>query len=689
MNEKNFYKLIDLLPDIIYKLDEDGNFKYINENITKLGYEPEELLGKHFSTIIHPEDIDNIQNGLFLDPEEESSVTKNPSAKSAREGTCNEKVTRNFNLRLIPKSYRKPDSALKKNTYYGEVFATGIYDMKEIDRGTRFSGTMGIIRDITRQIRSENAVVHSETHYRNLIENSSELITIISADGTILFLSPSALRILGYDPYDLIGNNFFDYIHNDDRENITYRLFNNLNRKNSVIKFECRFLNSKNRWIVLEVQGKKIVNNEDELMCFVFNSRDITALKIAEDQLKKERKNSKKSEKLINAMLANISHDVRTPMQSILGYSELLMDSDLSDIQKKYLQYIISSGNSLLTFINSIIYLSKIESDCIETRVLPFSIELLLNRVKERAEKLLSQKTGDVVLRISIADNIERNILGDAEKIEMVLNILMENAVKYTEKGFIEFGVYLDTDNMAEFYVRDTGIGIAEEYYEEIYEPFKKLNFNLTSDNRGMGLGLTISKKLVALMEGELKLHSNTDESHGSTFYFKVPYKPVHSSDAVDEKSIIDEIRWSSDKILLVDDNIINRKLTKIILEKMGYAVEAAGDGREAISKFKSDKSIGLILMDIDMPVLDGYGATKLIRKIERNYGRDKSIPIIALSAYSMKDEIDLCLSGGCNEFIVKPVTGNELKRVIGKYMAPRISSGKDPDRLPYNINSV
>ena len=246
------------------------------------------------------------------------------------------------------------------------------------------------------------------------------------------------------------------------------------------------------------------------------------------------------------------------------------------------------------------------------------------------------------------------------------MNNLMSNAVKFIDTGFIEYGVSLKDENTLEFYVRDTGIGIDEDKQDKIFRAFHQADVSHTRKYGGTGLGLTISKKLVELMSGEIKLTSNVGSRHGSTFYFTIPYEPTEvkeSNNIVKAKVIKNKKNYT---VLIAEDDISNQKVAKNILERSGYSVVLSNDGKEAVSLYKSDTSIDLILMDIQMPVLDGHEATKVIRNIEKQEQKER-IPIIALTAYAMVGDREKCLASGMDDYISKPLKANELLGSIKK----------------------
>ena len=264
-----------------------------------------------------------------------------------------------------------------------------------------------------------------------------------------------------------------------------------------------------------------------------------------------------------------------------------------------------------------------------------------------------------------IDDSIADQVYLDSSRLQQVLNNLLGNAVKFTNKGEIRFGVVLKDEATLEFFVKDSGIGINEKNHTKIFEMFGQADASSTREHGGSGLGLTISKKLVELMEGKIWVESTV--GMGSTFFFTLPYKPLSTTN-VKKSNQIQKLEVVKNKLLLVEDNLINQRLTKLILEKAGYEVLTANNGQEAVDYFKKDLEIKLIIMDIQMPVLDGLAATQVIRfhEVEQKL---KKTPIIALTAHAMKGDKEKCIEAGCDNYLSKPIMIDVLVDTIKKYV--------------------
>lgn len=364
--------------------------------------------------------------------------------------------------------------------------------------------------------------------------------------------------------------------------------------------------------------------------------------------------------------IANMSHEIRTPLYSIVGYAELMNDTNLSPSMNEFITGIKESSNLLISLINNVLEHSKIESGQIEIEDTPLSIHELVQNVNMTGETLI-QKCGKALkLIISVEKNISSFIRGDQTRILQVMNNLLSNAIKFTKIGAIELSISLTDHSMLKFSVKDNGIGIPPEKHDIIFEYFQQADADIKNKYGGTGIGLSISKKLVELMLGKITVTSET--GHGSLFSFTIPYRPVEvKQDDITRKKR--ETKKSTNyKILLVDDNKTNQSITRRILEKNGYSVVLASNGSEAINTYIIEPAISLILMDIRMPLMDGYEATKQIRAIEKNESRDK-MPIIAMTANAFKKEKDQCIASGCDDIITKPIDLNYLFELLEKFI--------------------
>lgn len=372
-----------------------------------------------------------------------------------------------------------------------------------------------------------------------------------------------------------------------------------------------------------------------------------------------------------SSFLANMSHEIRTPLNGIIGMADLaLMDENNTESQTERLNDIKQSGESLLDIINEILDISKIEANKLVLEKIEFNTRDLIKKI----EKLLSVKTfrKELEFTTNISSDMPDILIGDPLRIRQILINLAGNAIKFTNKGSVSINVKLlkkEKNNLKiEFSVEDTGIGISKEKIAYLFESYSQAEKSTTRKHGGTGLGLTISKKLVEMMDGTIEVESEIGK--GSKFYFIIELKQGKALKATDKSSIKNpetEKKETSSKqlsILIVEDQLINRKIIFQLLKRKGHKITSAENGKIALEKAKSEK-FDMIFMDIQMPEMDGLEATKLIRKFEKD--NKTHTPIIAMTAHAMKGDKEVCLAAGMNHYITKPINPAELYSVIEK----------------------
>jgi signal transduction histidine kinase/CheY-like chemotaxis protein/predicted hydrocarbon binding protein len=385
--------------------------------------------------------------------------------------------------------------------------------------------------------------------------------------------------------------------------------------------------------------------------------------KKVEEEMRNARRKAEESDKAKSEFLANMSHEIRTPLNAIIGYVDLMLRDSISSEHRNYLETLKDSGTLLLNLINDILDLSKIEAGQLVMENVPCSLKELFSNAENTLRGLISRSGNKIDVKCTLPSEISSDVYTDPIRLQQTLYNLLSNAVKFTNEGSIELGLRILDLSTLEFYVRDTGIGVGKGDEKKIFEMFHQADTSSTRKRGGSGLGLTISKRLTEMMGGSIGVRS---QGKGSEFYFTIPYKPV-----IFPNPSVSQIPKEKEKkglLLLVEDNIINQRLTKLILEKAGYAVVTANNGAEAVEVCNSNQDIRLVIMDIQMPVLDGLSATKIIREQELK-NRYKRIPIIALTAHAMKGDKEKCLDAGCDNYLSKPIMIDVLMNTIKKYI--------------------
>jgi signal transduction histidine kinase len=363
-----------------------------------------------------------------------------------------------------------------------------------------------------------------------------------------------------------------------------------------------------------------------------------------------------------SAFLSNMSHEIRSPMNSILGFTDLLTESDLPrEVRLKYLSYISSSGNSLLNLINDIIYNAKIEAGVLSIEPEEFDLNSLLREIEDKMNLEKSNKNKDSInLELILPENGDMKIIADPERLRQIIINLLTNAIKFTLEGFVTFGYLIEHNEWLKFYVKDTGIGIHPDKIDTIFERFGQVDDERIKNSKGTGLGLSISKNLVELMGGKIWVESEPDK--GSTFYFTIPFNPAQikkDTRQTTEKSTKEVHGISSDTLILIaEDEEFNWIFLQQVLEHTGAKLIWMKNGKEAVDYIARGEKTDLVLMDIKMPEMDGIEATQQIKKIK------PGIPVIAQTAFALSEDEKKFRAQGFDDYITKPI---DIKLLLEK----------------------
>ena len=416
-----------------------------------------------------------------------------------------------------------------------------------------------------------------------------------------------------------------------------------------------------------------IVTRANRKLQVEIDKRRKTERRLNEAKISAERakETAEKANKAKDEFLANMSHEIRTPMNAVLGMSQLLVETPLNNQQKEYIETLNTSAESLLNLINDILDLSKVEAGKLELENIPFSLNKVVNNIVKQTEVKLAEKPVDI--RINFAKDIPSILIGDGLRVGQILLNISGNAAKFTAEGYIDIKVHIksvDEKSMVlQFEVKDTGIGMTANQLKKLFQTYSQADSSTTREYGGTGLGLAISKNLVALMGGEIWVESEFGE--GSVFYFTCELNV--SSEKIDQSAqnlirgsvkphYLDKLK--NKNILLVDDNPVNLMVAKKMLTNSGMNVVTAANGLESIEKLQ-ENDIDAVFMDVQMPVMDGYDATKTIRQNIKY----KDLPIIALSANAMEKDIKKGLEVGMNAHLAKPVKIEQMLEVLDKYI--------------------
>ncbi|MBI9042771.1 response regulator [Lutibacter sp.] len=512
------------------------------------------------------------------------------------------------------------------------------------------------------QRKNAQKLLHTSEKNLQTLSKSTAASIIIYHKKNVIYANPAASKLTGYSNKELLKMHVRDLVQPKFVDFITENNPNNPNQLTKHFEYEISILkkNNKEKWIDV----KTGVIEWDGMECGIISAFDITKRKKVEKQLIKAKENAENSERLKSAFLANMSHEIRTPMNGILGFTELLKTPDLPiKKQQKFIDVIEKSGERLLNLINNIVDISKIESNLMKTLIVDVNINEQLDYLYTFFKPEAAAKGIALSYKKGLANDVA-TIITDREKLYAILLNLIKNAVKYTKSGTIEFGYYLNLNTIPlsiEFFVKDTGIGVPKNRQKAIFERFIQADIEDTNALQGAGLGLSISKAYIKMLGGKIWIESAINS--GSTFYFTLPYLQYTNPES---KQIVTEQKIPSKKLhlktLIVEDDKTSKTLVTTFLKPISNTILTASNGIEAVEICKKNTDIDLILMDIKMPILNGFGATAQIRAFNKN------VIIIAQTAYSLEGDREKALKAGCNNYISKPINKNELLELIHTY---------------------
>jgi PAS domain S-box-containing protein len=541
------------------------------------------------------------------------------------------------------------------------VIANAIHMLDEADAVRGYIGTMV---DITELKDAQEKISESEKLYRLLSTNAKDLMVLHKADqmATRIYVSPSAKEILGFEPEELIGKSPYDLMVEEDAERI--KIFFSDQRYGSTSQSEFRVRKKDGTIIWLESYTHPFFDQEGTLLGFQSSARDITLRKEFESNLQMAKTRAEEATLAKSQFLSMMSHEIRTPMNGILGLTNILLDEEPTPSQKDKLKLLKFSGDNLLLIINDILDFSKIEAGRIVLEEIDFDVHELVENIRRTFIAPCNDKK--ILLGVTIDELLPRMVKGDPLRLGQVLNNLLSNAIKFTEEGQVQLDVKVvpsDTDRLVlRFVVSDTGIGISADQLENIFKSFSQGSSETTRKYGGTGLGLSITKHLLQLMGSSIKVESRL--GFGSSFGFTIAFK---SGLPIQEMVIpVSDQSSRQGKVLLVEDNPINQLVAQNFLVRWGLSVDCAKDGKEAL-RLIANKGYHMVLMDLQMPVMDGYEATKQIRQMQSAYF--KKIPIIALTASAMSDTRNKVLEIGMNDFILKPFEPDDLRQKLEVYL--------------------
>jgi len=756
--DERFKEMVESSLDWFWEFDENANFTYVSPRIRDLlGYEPEELLGRNAFDLMDAEEAARVHR--HFDP-----------------------IARKY----LPFSNLE-NVNIHKDGHEVVIESSGT---PIFDEAGRFVGYRGIDRDVTLRKKAAEELRASQTRLQNILDTSSEWIWEIDLRGRHTYSNQAIVALLGYHPEEFIGKSYFEFLHEDDRQEVQAALPGLISSKRGWQGWVLRWRHKDGSYRYLESNARPVFDTAQELVGFSGADRDITERKYAEVQLReseerfrtiaemlpvvvfeldlegnlrfanrkafdlfgfsaddfarglnalemvapeekelaRERLRQRLSGEIVgeveytarrkdgstfpvtlNAIplmkgarpvgflgimtditerkrheaalldakrlaeqanraksefLANMSHEIRTPMIGIVGYGELLASTELNAEQREYLATICASGDSLMSLIDDILDLSKIEAGKLDVNLQDFSLRRCIDELVATQQPQLTSK--GLSCRVDIPAELPEVLVGDPLRIKQVLLNLLGNAIKFTERGSVGLSVAVaqrhDSEVLLDITVEDTGVGIPAESLGRIFEPFTQADGTTSRRFGGSGLGLSICQRLTDLMGGRLSVSSQ--EGAGSCFSLRLPLEVAARCQAAEGRPVPVPPVWQGPalKILLVEDNQTSIKYTTSALALLGVTVVVAENGQLALDYLQTN-SADLVLMDIQMPVMGGDEALHCLRRREESGARH--LPVIALTAYALKGDKEKYLQMGFDGYLSKPVIIKDLSDEI------------------------
>ena len=544
----------------------------------------------------------------------------------------------------------------------------------------QYTGHLWQYKDVTAEYYAREDLARSEEKYRGIIENMELGLMEVDNDGFIVHPYPRFCRMLGYEADELIGKHAVDMLVQP--EHLPVLEQQTIDRSKGIATvYEIELIKKDKSRIWVLISGAPIFDLDGTVVGSVGIHYDITYQKVMQRELEEAKQHAEKAQEAEKQFLANMSHEIRTPLNAIIGMAHLLYDTQPTEEQSEYLSVLKNSAEILRGLISDVLDLSKIRSGNFEPQYNEFDLVGLVNSMVKTFQMKLEDRPLKITLDID--PQLEKMVIGDDLMLNQILINLIGNAEKFTEKGKITISVFIksrhDDQINVEFSIADTGIGIPEEKHDLIFQSFRQVDGDIKRKFGGTGLGLAITKQLVKMQGGAINLTSQLGK--GAKFTFNIVYQETNKKIALEEPRTFEHQRQSAagKRILVVEDNHMNRKYISTLLQKWKIDYQMAHNGLEAVEMARL-QVFNLILMDIQMPEMDGYEASITIRN-SANPNRDT--PIIALTASAMISQKDMAFRAGMVDYISKPFKPSQLYDKIQEYCC-----NSDSVTAPINQNT-
>lgn len=548
----------------------------------------------------------------------------------------------------------------------GSLIWVSINARKVLDADTGEYYFEGTCSDITEKKEAQMALDQHSRLMKSLTDAAQDAILMMDHHGLISYWNPAAERIFGFTEHEALGQNLHKLIapnkyHKAHLE--AFEMFLLTGSGDAIGKtLELEALRKDGETITVELSLSAVLVNKNWHATGIM--RDITERKQAELELKLAKVKAEESDKLKTAFLNNISHEIRTPFNGILGFISMILDEGIpAEEKQEFVEIINQSADRLMTTINNIVEMSRLQSSQLVLKLTEFRLLSVFENVVNHHKPEAAKKG----IGLSIVNKLNEQqdlIKADREVLYYVLSHLINNAIKFTKAGVVVVEA-LPTPKGVRVAVKDTGIGIPMARQKDIFKKFTQADFSSTRQFEGSGLGLSIAAEYVNKLQSEIKLIS--EEGKGAEFYFVLPYAALPIQHEADE-STHESVRKTTDNtasptVLFAEDDDVSHEFLAKVLSKNGFSYIAARNGAQAVELFKANPKINLVIMDLRMPELDGFDATKAIRRI------NKSVPIVALTAYTLSDERRQAFDAGCNECLKKPINKDQILELVQKYL--------------------